>query len=193
MRELGTRGLIAIKFNNLFIGIVNNFNAYPENLGLIVIEFLEKLFKENGISKFKERLEQIVVTTGNYVLEASFTFKFTSKGNIKIDSVIPRENLENGEFLYRIYNGSLKKISNEIVFGQDGLFCEFGYIINLDASMLEFYVGNKPNFLSNQYGLFPNYISNSFPDGIVYYSIQKIKEYPFVLLPKIEELMEQEY
>ena len=191
--KLGSRGLIGIKYENIFVGITNSFNAFPDKLGFWVIEVIKELLKENGMPKFKERLKQLIITSGDYKPELSHRMLFSNRGNVKIESTKTREDLENGEFLRRIYNGNLKKISNEILFGYNGLFCEFAYILNLDTYKLEFYMGNRPNFLSDKTGLFSNYICNISDDRKhTYYSVQKIEEYSLTSLPTIKILREEE-
>ena len=191
--KLGSRGLIGIKYENIFVGIANSFNAFPDKLGFWVIEFIKELLKENGMPKFKAKLKQLIIISGDYKPEPNLRMLFSDRGNIKIESTKVREDLENGEFLRRIYNGNLKKISNEIQFGYDGLFCEFAYILNLDTYKLEFYMGNRPNFLSDKTGLFLNHICNISDDRKhTYYSVQKIEEYSLTSLPTIKILEEEE-
>lgn len=189
-----TRGLTAVKYGDTFIGIANNFDSNINNLGKDVLVFIKKVNDELGWNKFKENLKEIDFIVDNYESKPSFNIKFYDSGKIFIDVLNFNYDVENGEFLYLIYDKKVNCMINQINFGKDGLFCEYGYVINLDTNMIEFYIGNKRNFISKMKGLFPNDIFDTFENNsIIYYSIQKILEYSLnftnvnIMLEKMKE------
>jgi hypothetical protein len=53
--------------------------------------------------------------------------------------------MQGAEWITELYNGDLCHIEFKNKFIRDSLCCEYGYIINLDTMMFEFYVGFQKN------------------------------------------------
>jgi len=175
-----TRGLVAVKYDDIFVGIANNFDSYFKGLGLEVLRFIILVNKNEEWYTFKKNLKEIDIIKTKYEPKPSINIKIY-KEHVEIEPLLPRCDTEDCRFLYMIYYNLIIKLPNEIEFGNDGLMCEYGYILNLDNNKLEIYIGNKPNYISKKIGLFENKLSYTFVNnGKInnYYSIQKILEYP---------------
>lgn len=140
---MGTAGIYGIRKNGKDKITYSNFDSYPDSLGTHMIKF-----SKAGINKLNELYDRILlVNTDN---------KPTQK---QIDICIKNNwvNLDMSNKSYNDWYCLLRNLQgkpceylnadNEIYmiddsdFIKESLFCEYGYIINLDTNMLEFWKG----------------------------------------------------
>lgn len=140
---MGTRGLNGFVIGGEVFAAYNQYDTYPDGLGATSIEFVKTLADPATLEQVKQevpklrRVDEQDEPTGAE-LEA-----------LAAEGVIP-QNVSSGSDWYATlreaqgtYEGYLKVgiILDSAKFASDSLFCEYGYLVNLDDSVLEFYRG----------------------------------------------------
>jgi hypothetical protein len=119
MIDLSTRGFMGFRKNGEISGYYNHFDSYYEGLGLYALRFYKKYNREKLNEIFLNKIQFIEKDNSDQYYENHKTF-------FEID-------WESQSSILKLQDGS--------GFLWDGLFCEYGYIINLDHDMLEVYRG----------------------------------------------------
>lgn len=115
---MSTRGFIGFKTNtkknrdNNIFGVYNHYDSYYSYKGVQILDIYKETTKEDFESIFNA-----IIWSDNI-------------DNVDIDGAL----MFNGE--YDTY-----KIGNDASFLNDGLFCEYGYVYNLENDTLEIYRG----------------------------------------------------
>ena len=112
---MSTRGLVGFTHKGLTIAFYNHYDSYLSNLGKDVAQLCLTL----DLAKTRRRLDKLqIVSPENSQAE-------DSSGAIDlIDGII---------------NGGITRVSNDIDFLKDRLFCEYAYIIDLDKRQVNVY------------------------------------------------------
>lgn len=153
---MGTRGAYGIKDDNkLWITRVN-YDSGIRELGGTIVRFIDFLNTEDEWGEFSETLKHLNIMEYNKWIKLGEFFEYL---------------VQSGEILYRIHNKKINVFPQDDQFFHDSLFCENLYLINLDTSNLEYYVGfQRVKQTGNLFGLLCN------KKG--YYPVRKIGEYP---------------
>ena len=149
---MGTRGFYGFRKNGEDKLTYNHFDSYPDCLGETIVRFC----KETSIEEMNEIFDRIVLvnegdkSTKAQILEcAEYYNGSVSNQSIEDWYCLLREAQGNPD----VYKHGLKYMIDNQNFIKDSLFCEYAYIINLDANYLEFYVGfQKEPCDLNRYG-----------------------------------------
>lgn len=144
---MGTRHLIAVvKDNEYKVAQYGQWDGYPEGQGTNVLNFL----KNNNLNKFKEQVKKC-----EFITDDNFFTRAYEKLNIKpINGFITNEDSKkfkakypqldrdmSSDILNFIMNNDNVILQNCIDFAKDSLFCEWGYVIDLDKNTFEVYEG----------------------------------------------------
>ena len=180
---MGTRGLMAFAHDGKVKAMYNHFDSYPSGLGQDIVDWILKL-DEQGFAEAIEqsdRLEAVdeeVPPTEDQQLALLKYFDpgvATRSSNdwyslLRHAQGNPTEALKAGFFVD--YNH----------FACDSLFCEWGYVVDLDRRVLEVYVGfqHGPHNLGR-------WASSEGSDG--YYPIKLIREFTLEELREDPEAM----
>jgi len=150
---MGTRGVLGFRKNGVDKLMYNHFDSYPDGLGKNVVDFI-KATRINEMSAIFDRIEMIDEDTLPTAQQIEDCKKWT-------DTSVSTQSTNDWYCLLRkaqfglnaYYKEGLKFMLEANDFIKDSMVCEFGYIINLDDNVLEFYVGNqdKPQ-RGNRYG-----------------------------------------
>ena len=138
---MGTRGAVGFRYKNKDKITYNHFDSYVDGLGYDVVEFIEGY--KNRLPDLKEAVAKIkTVKEGD---------KPTAKQKIALaqytDLGVSEQSTDDWYCLLRHAQGNLQAyleagfMIDSKNFLQDSLFCEYGYVINLDKEVLEFYIG----------------------------------------------------
>lgn len=130
---MSTRGAYGFKINNQMKVIMSPSDSYPGGLGEDIINFLKKV----DLKRLTQKVEKLQVITEYLIKENELAEKEIWRSPDKV--------------LQAIYMGTLQSFFDAQDFLQDPLFCEYSYLINLDAQKLEVYEAG--NFL--KLGEFP--------------------------------------
>lgn len=197
---MGTRNLTIVKKNDeIKVAQYGQWDGYPEGLGVKLLNYLhnydlDKL--EEQVSKCEwytnEELEQMwkdFIETLNPTDEQR---EKLNKGWMSMNEssrwgayapALTRDT--GGTIIEYIYNGTVTKVQNSIKFIEDGLFCEYAYLIDFDER--KFYV--LPGFNKSkdaQFGLF----AVKDPSEHGYYAPYLLAEYSLDALPSKEKFIE---
>ncbi len=167
---MGTRGIYGFRKNNVDKITYNHFDSYPDGLGAEVVNFC-KAIDEQNLSKIYDNIV-LINSKEKPTAEQIESCKKWSDLNVS------EQSLNDWYCLLRksqgdlsAYTRGLKYMSDDHDFIKDSLFCEYGYIINLDNSTLEFWVGyqkepqegNRYGTETDDNGYYPCKLTHSFP------------------------------
>ena len=161
---MSTRGVWGFRKNGHTVVTYRHFDCYPENLGT---EFYKFLKKNNFGNRIEELFDRIVeVDTSKKPTDEQ---KQYCKDMGWFDESVSSRNDDDWYCLLRVlqdpesWQNAIDKekkvfVENYIDFLiHDSLFCEYGYIFDIDNQELEFYVGfQKSPQEDNPYGCKPN-------------------------------------
>jgi len=149
---MGTRGTVGFRKNGVDKLMYNHYDSYPDGLGAQVVEFL----KETSVAVISEIFDKIEMVDG----DTKPTAEQIEHCKGWTDLTVSEQSTSDWYCLLRDAQGELgafKKglrymlAANDFI--KDSLFCEYGYIVNLDDNVLEFWLGfqKKPQE-GNRYG-----------------------------------------
>lgn len=161
---MGTRGLYGIRKDGVDKVTYNHFDSYPEYLGMNMIKFCMNHNKD-ALTGLFNKIE--LVGDENPTEEQ----KVNCKRNGWFDDTVSLQTDDNWYCLLRDTQGNLECLMqadkaymlDNSDFIKDSLFCEYAYIINLDRSVLEVWVGcqkepdpkNRYGTQQDEYGYYP--------------------------------------
>lgn len=136
---MGTRHLIAVKLDGEYkIAQYGQWDGYPEGQGKTVLKFLKEWNREVFEEKLRacSFLDDDGIKAINEAIE-----KAGLRGNWQ--SRYPELSRDAGADILAMVQASESglKLKNDIEFAADSLFCEFAYVIDLDANVLEVFTG----------------------------------------------------
>lgn len=144
---MGTRHLIAVQLDGEYkIAQYGQWDGYPAGQGKTVLNFLRSadldVFKEkvrNCTWATDEQFEDQWVAAGAPRGAESVPMSIADK----FEQLFPENSRNTGAKILDIVYRADKPLAlrNNIDFAQDGLFCEYAYVIDLDANTLEVYTG----------------------------------------------------
>jgi hypothetical protein len=139
---MGTRGLIGVVIENQPKAVYNHFDSYPSGLGCKAVAFAQTL-DLTDVSAVRKTFAKIKIIDENGVPTAA------EEKHLRSIGIAPQQ-VSSGEDWYawlRDAQGDLTEYArigfmpDSTSFGEDSLFCEWGYLINLDNLTLEVYEG----------------------------------------------------
>lgn len=173
---MGTRHLVAVKLDGEYrIAQYGQWDGYPSGQGATVLEFLSKWDRP----LFEKKLR----ASGFYTpdeLKALWHGDWLDRN--------PHISRDTGADILQIVQDAPDgiKLKNAIDFAGDSLFCEYGYVIDLDGNVLEVFKGfNKEPLADNER------FAKAPRDNEEYYPIRRIAQYPLYSLPSAEAFLKQ--
>ena len=181
---MGTRHLVAVQLDGEYkIAQYGQWDGYPEGQGKTVLDFLKsKLFKGKGRARFEEKLRAAA-----YMTDAERTA--LDKQIEKIENWQerwPELSRDAGAKILEMVatRDSGIKLNNSISFAGDSLFCEWAYVIDLDKSVLEVYVGfNKKKVDAKE-----RFAATPVEGNQEYHPIRLLISYPLSKLPTLAKM-----
>lgn len=146
---MGTRGAVCVKLDGELYATYNHFDSYPDGLGTDIVAFCKGVAEKQRFAIFTERFRHIVVVEedGNPTPEEQQKyidagFYDASVGNqTSTDWYNLLRNLQGAAILDAILDGKCQHWIDGKDFLKDSLFCEYAYLIDLDAKELLFFKG----------------------------------------------------
>lgn len=146
---MGTRHLIAVQLDGDYkIAQYGQWDGYPDGQGLTVLNFL----KTANLEAFRDKLRKTRFATEDEINQfwvnagANPDSDFVSMDVAnKVKQTHPEVSRDTGARILEVvlstpFSEQLL-LSDHREFAQDGLFCEWAYVIDLDAGKLEVYTG----------------------------------------------------
>lgn len=175
---MGTRGIFGVRIDGTDKLMYNQFDSYPDALGVDMLNDARTMLSEWGLEKMKERARALKLvneetpppTTEEIAMLEDFS-NFDVGEQTDTDWYCVLRELQ-GKIMDTLVVGYGHDGSNFIY---DSLFCEWGYIINLDEGLLEVYRGfqntphNKGRYADGRNvpgmcdGYYPSALINTFP------------------------------
>lgn len=183
---MGTRNLTMVILNGEHkIAQYGQWDGYPEGQGLTCLLFL----KNNDIQEFKNRVSKCSYMGEDEINkiweEAGSEDGFISmEGSYKVKNKYPTLSRDQGAEILHLVMGGHCNLQDSSSFAADSLFCEWGYVIDLDNNKFEVYTGfNKSPLELNErfYSLQK--------DGSDYYPIKLVAYFDIDNLPSKEEFV----
>jgi hypothetical protein len=151
---MGTRGIYGFHKNGTDKLTYNHWDSYPVGLGKDIIEFL----RQTSIKELNTIFDQIILVDEDSKPTPEIIKECIQYADLRVAN---RSNynwyclLRKTQGDLNCYRYGLQYMIDSKEFIKDSLFCEWGYIINLDTNMLEIYKGfrERPNSYNNRYGI----------------------------------------
>lgn len=187
---MGTRHLIAVQKSNEYkIAQYGQWDGYPDGQGKAVLEFLIG----NNIGEFSKAMDSISFLTEQEMQE--IMDNHTDDGMIAYGSENAKYWKEHLPHLSRdcgsdilsmcMANPNLK-LRSSLSFAGDSLFCEYGYVVDLDKMTFEVYEGfNKERLTEGRFRSDDESLDTS--NG--YQPIKLAKSYDLNALPTVDEFL----
>lgn len=189
---MGTRHLIAVvKDGQYKVAQYGQWDGYPSGQGAVVLDFLLNA----DLSRFATQIEQVSFISNEELQDrwvecgAKRDQEWVSMDISNAFSECYPENSRNtGARLLSLIQEATRpiKISNSLEFAADSLFCEWGYVIDLDTYTLEVYRGFNEEPLEHHERF---YFMQKEPSE--YYPIRHFATFSLHALPNEEQFLAQ--
>lgn len=145
---MSTRGYMGIQKKGEMKGQYNHFDSYLEGLGKEIIKTINKIPKVNRIAVLNEVFKNIILVNEDDKPTQEQIDYCKEKGLVDLN--VATQDINDWYCLARKTQGDLNFYINGGVymvngndFLDDDLFCEYGYVINLDDNTLDFYQNGR--------------------------------------------------
>lgn len=190
---MGTRHLIAVVVDGEYkVAQYGQWDGYPSGQGASLLEKLSNI----NIDTFRDNVRELT-----YISEEEYQKAWEMAGAEpnatsvtlqiadKFEDMYPHLSRNCGSHIIdHIYKwGGQIKVQNSLDFASDSLFCEYGYVIDLDKNTFEVYQGfiEAPH-TGERFSDFP-LMNNNVSDQ--YYPIKHMYTFDLVNLPTEEEFL----
>lgn len=170
---MGTRGMVAVKAGRRELIAYNHFDSYPEGLGAKVAAYVRSLGTPELIAEEKAKVAAALLVDESAEPTPEQAERFAQF----------RQNVSTGRDWYSLLRDLQGDIGGYLDAGvwpnnggrawpRDSLFCEYGYYVDLNHKVLEFYRGFQTE--RHESGRFAT-------DKAIrgYYPIALVRAYPF--------------
>ena len=176
---MGSRGIYGLYKNGVDKVTYSHGNSYPKDLGVYIVNFI----KTNSIQELNQIFYKIILVDE----ETEPTKEQIEECKKYFDDKFNKDYINNWYYLLRKsqsilepYKEDLKYMIDSKDFLKSSLYCEWGYIINLDSNELEIYRGFQKELSDNRFKIDKS-------DNYGYYNCKLLKSVP--LNEVTEELM----
>lgn len=162
---MGTRGINGFIYKAEDKLCYNHFDSYPTGLGKQILKFIVGVNQNNDWDRLKSNVEKLKMIDADSKPTKKEIEMYTNSGFLDESVGKPGEmdwykllrNTQNGVWMDDVYEGTQLHAEDCKGLIKNSLFCEFGYIINLDTMQLEIYRGfQKKAQKGNRYGTIAN-------------------------------------
>jgi hypothetical protein len=149
--KMGTRGIYGLRKGGVDKLTYNHYDSYPEGLGADIVRFCEN----HTLEQLHEIFDKIILVDEETKPTAE-QIEEIKKYNRNLSGHTDDEwynLLRNTQGDLSVYDSECRYMIDSREFIKDSLFCEYGYIINLDEEILEYWEGfqSRPQCY-NRYG-----------------------------------------
>lgn len=141
---MGTRGIFGVVVDGEVKASYNHFDSYPDGLGESIVNQVAFMLKEWGAEKMIEQARKLVLVNQ----ETKPTIKQVKELKSFTDLKVHNQSTDDWYCVIRELQGNLTDtlvvglmIEGGVGFALDSLFCEWGYLVNVDDGTLEVYRG----------------------------------------------------
>jgi len=136
---MGTRGLMAFTSGGELKGAYNHWDSYPSGLGAVIAKWLIN----TDLAEARTKFEALEVVSEDAEPTPEQVVRLLQYANLNVSTQSPGE----WYVLLRETQGDPQAtldsgfIFDSLDFAADSLFCEWGYVVDLDTGALEVYKG----------------------------------------------------
>ena len=191
---MGTRHLIAVvKDNEYKVAQYGQWDGYIESAGRSILEFLKIDFNK---ILFEKQLSKISYATNDEIKDMWTEAGADPNSNMvsmdvsnKFKQLYPENSRDTSAKILQIIQNTDKplKLENNIDFAKDSVFCEYGYVIDLDKNVFEVYMGFNKTPLAKEERFYSDEHNEE-----EYYPIKLLAKFDFNNLPSVEEFLKLE-
>ncbi|SOK59158.1 hypothetical protein [Yersinia phage fHe-Yen9-03] len=149
---MGTRNLIAaIKDGQVKVAQYSQWDGYFEGQGEDIAKFIRvSLAEESTSQQFRDNINKCVFVDDEFIRNAHIESgidpdaQYVAMGDpaLKLyEDKYPQFNRNTGSDIFDLILNGTFELRDNFSFGNDSLWCEFAYILNLDNNTLEIYTG----------------------------------------------------
>ena len=186
---MGTRGIYGFRKNEVDKLTYNHYDSYPEVLGRNIVEFIGN----HTIEELNKIYDKIIMVD-NESIPTEEQIKECEKYT---DLSVSQQTTQDWYCLLRdtqgdlsAYDDDLKYMIDNADFILDGLFCEYGYIINLDTNRLEIYRGGQKEIdPTNRYTIEDEVAE----ENMGYYPCKMVAEIDLKMIQGLDDTRKQHY
>lgn len=198
---MGTRHLTCVVKDGAFkVAQYGQWDGHPTGAGAIVLEFLDRIQKlPDGLQRFREAVDNCIFLSDEEIHsswidagadpESDYVTMEVSDRHGEMYPALSRDT--GARVLEYIFNQCGSSLKNSVDFAGDSLFCEWAYVIDLDAQQLEVYRGFNTS-RARPLGRFADFEpepKSDYEGAEQYYPIELVKVYRFDELPTVEQLV----
>jgi hypothetical protein len=139
---MGTRGVVGFVVDGVWKVTYNHFDSYPSGLGVEVLDFCRS---RKSWDRFKALARKVELVDSDSKPTEEQIKQYTPFSDIHVsnqtldDWYCLLRNTQGVETLKAIAQNKLWHMIDSHLFMDDSLFCEWGYVINLDTNRLIIY------------------------------------------------------
>lgn len=161
---MGTRNLIMVKSSEKYkVAQYSQWDGYPLGNGFNTVQFINNPQFDRDL--FKIKVDNLTEWTKQEILDLDI-------------ETYPELSRDTGtDILKLIYEDKVKKVISKIDFAWDSLFCEWGWLINLDTNCLDCFEGFQKEPLSEDQPF--SDLQQAMNEDDEYYPIKLICSIPF--------------
>jgi hypothetical protein len=183
---MGTRGTFGVRINGKDKLMYNHFDSYPSGLGCGILTAVKKILKrKTGLQWLKKHAERLRLVPSDSVPTEEEKELLRPYADLRVSN----QSEDDWYCLLRNLQGDLTNTLKVGIgidssnFITDSLFCEWGYIINLDDDVLEVYKGfQKDPHNKGRYGNWkPD--APAYKGGAKYFACALVATFPLSDLP----------
>lgn len=149
---MGTRNLTAVFSNGEYkVAQYGQWDGYPDGQGKITLDFCRLLSDKKFRSEFENKLKKTMWITPEEVDVINEKIR-CGEFEEHWSEVYPELSRDTGAKILELIANSESglKLKNNITFAADSLFCEWGWVIDLDNNTFEAYKGFNETPLSKE-------------------------------------------
>ena len=208
---MGTRNLTMVVSNNQTkVAQYGQWDGYPSGQGVDALNIMSKIVWDNKLSEFKEKVDRLSWLTDEQIDDLNLQSDVLKKhpylkrdwGAKILNAIMYGELVYDGIFGSEKYEFEILGLANREKFAQNSLFCEWGYVIDLDKNTFEVYRGcnihplpETDRFHYLDIAIEPQendwYENNQTGEKYFYHAIQMIKSYDLNNLPTVDEFLKE--
>lgn len=181
---MGTRGIVGVVIDNQPKSTYNHFDSYPTGLGLDVVKFVDSI-KDADLAALAEKFKSLTLIDEDSEPTPEQIADLTEKG-------LAPQNVSTGSDWYAWLRDAQGELGAYLdagympdggnKFAENSLFCEWGYLVNLDNQSVEVYRGFQKEPHTD--GRFADAEPYEAYAGATYYPIKLIATIPFAELTR---------
>lgn len=182
---MGSNNLTMVYLDGEFkIAQYGHWDGYPKGQGMTCLKFLREMMDKEKFLNALRNLSWISDEDISHLWES-----FGADNIYKFNKRYPEYDRDTGaEILSLVQNGDVSKLENSIEFAANGLFCEWGWLIDFDSGTFEAYEGRDDRPLTEEDRFF---FLRDKEENTGYHAIVKVAEWRLDDLPSEEDFLRE--